>query len=105
MIDNPDEMDMLESDDEDQDDDPEILEEMDRRHEEIIEQFMEMSYNCKHDAREAAMAQEDEGAELEAKLLEINKTMDQKRKQGLKELKKKLNDIISDDSIHASARL
>jgi len=37
MIDNPAEMDMLDGDDEDQDDDPEILEEMDRRHEEIIE--------------------------------------------------------------------
>lgn len=56
MIDNPAEMDMLDGDDEDQDDDPEILEEIDRRHEEIIEQFMEMAYNCKHDAREALMA-------------------------------------------------
>jgi len=37
MIDNPAEMDMLDGDEEDQDDDPEILEEMDRRHEEIIE--------------------------------------------------------------------
>jgi len=37
MIDNPAEMDMLDGDDEDQDDDPEILEEIDRRHEEIIE--------------------------------------------------------------------
>ena len=64
---------------------------------------MEMSYNCKHDAREAAMTEE--GEDLEARLQEINKTMDQKRKQGLKELKKKLNDIISDESMHASARL
>jgi hypothetical protein len=37
MIDNPAEMDMLDGDEEDQDDDPEILEEIDRRHEEIIE--------------------------------------------------------------------
>lgn len=66
---------------------------------------MEMSYNCKHDAREAAMAQEEEGDDLQAKLKEINKQMDQKKKQGLKELKRKLNDIISDESLHASARL
>jgi len=31
--------------------------------------------------------------------------MDLKKKQGLKELKKKLNDIISDESLHASAKL
>lgn len=76
MIDNPAEMDMLDGDDEDQDDDPEILEEMDRRHEEIIEEFMEMSYNCKHDAREVAMAQEEDGTDLQAKLQAINKKMD-----------------------------
>ena len=105
MIDNPAEMDMLDGDDEDQDDDPEILEEIDRRHEEIIEQFMEMAYNCKHDAREALMAQEEDAADLPDKLKEINKKMDLKKKQGLKELKNKLNDITSDESLHASARL
>jgi hypothetical protein len=31
--------------------------------------------------------------------------MDLKKKQGLKELKNKLNDITSDESLHASARL
>ena len=45
-IDNPDEM----PDEDDCDDDPEILEEIDRRQEEIIEQFMELSYTCKHEA-------------------------------------------------------
>ena len=103
MIDNPDCI--LGSDEEDEDDDPEILEEMDKRNEEIIEQFMEMSYNCKHDAREAALASAVEGEDIDSKLEEINKTMDAKRKKGLKELKKKLNDIITDESIHASARL
>jgi len=66
---------------------------------------MEMSYNRKHDAREAAMAEDEEGVDLQDKLKEINKKMDQKKKQGLKELKKKLNDIISDESLHASAKL
>ena len=44
-IDNPDEM-----VEDDSDDDPEILEEIERRQEEIIEQFMEISYTCKHEA-------------------------------------------------------
>ena len=43
---------MENEDDEDQDDDPETLEEFDRRQEEIIEQFMEMSLSRKHDERE-----------------------------------------------------
>lgn len=46
-IDNPDEM---VEEEEEIDDDPEILEEIDRRHEEIIEQFMELSLICKHEA-------------------------------------------------------
>jgi hypothetical protein len=31
--------------------------------------------------------------------------MDLNKKQGLKELKKKLNEIINDESLHASAKL
>lgn len=50
-IENP--ADMLE---EDSDDDPEILEEIDARYNEIIEQFMEMSYTCKIEAEEIIMA-------------------------------------------------
>ena len=41
---------------EDSDDDPEILEEIDARYNEIIEQFMEMSYTCKIEAEEIIMA-------------------------------------------------
>jgi hypothetical protein len=66
---------------------------------------MEMAYNAKHDAREAATTQDEEGVDLQDKLKEINKKMDLKKKQGLKELKKKLSDIISDESLHASAKL
>ena len=65
---------------------------------------MEMAYNAKHDAREAATTQDEEGVDLQDKLKEINKKMDLRKKQGLKELKKKLSDIISDESLHASAR-
>ena len=35
-----------------EDDDPELLEEMDQRQEEIIEKFMEISYTIKSDAQE-----------------------------------------------------
>ena len=47
-LDNPTEMIMLEGEEE-QDDDPETLEEIDRRNDEIVEQFMELSLNKKHD--------------------------------------------------------
>lgn len=47
-LDNPTEMMMLEGE-EDQDDDPEALEEIERRNDEIVEQFMELSLNKKHD--------------------------------------------------------
>ena len=54
-LDNPDEMNMLEEE-EDQDDDPETLEEIERRNDEIVEQFMELALNKKHDQREKLMA-------------------------------------------------
>lgn len=51
-------------------------------------------------------AQEDgDEDQLREKLKEVNKQMDQKRKEGLKVLKKKLNDIIQDEELHADARL
>lgn len=104
LIDNPVEMDGME-DDEDEDDDPEILEEIDNRQEEIIEQFMEMSYTAKDQAKEECMDEFEDDDELPAKLKEINKHMDLKRKKGLKELKKKLHDIIADSEMHCSAKL
>lgn len=48
-------MNMLEEE-EDQDDDPETLEEIERRNDEIVEQFMELALNKKHDQREKLMA-------------------------------------------------
>ena len=71
---------------------------------------MELSLNKKHDQREKVMAQfeaQEEGDEdqLRDKLKEVNSQMDQKRKEGLKILKKKLNDIIQDEDLHADARL
>ena len=51
-------------------------------------------------------AQEDgDEDKLSEKLKEVNKQMDQKSKEGLKVLKKKLNHIIQDEELHADARL
>ena len=99
IIDNPAEMEMLEGE-EDQDDDPEVLEEMDRRQEEIIEQFMEMSLNTKHDLSEK-MADKLEPEDLKALLKEV----DIKRKGGLKILKNKLSDIIQDEDLNGDQKL
>ena len=90
-LNNPNEMDN--EDEEDQDDDPETLEEFDRRQEEIIEQFMEMSLSRKHDERERVTTElQDNGQEdlIPQRLKEVNKLMDQKRKDGLKVLKRRL---------------
>ena len=60
---------------------------------------MELSLNKKHDAREklALKYGEDQEEEMEAELRKINKEMDKKRKDGLKILKEKLNEIINDE--------
>ena len=53
QIENPAEMEMLEAHEDDiQDDDPETLEEMERRQDELVELFMEISLNKKHEAYE-----------------------------------------------------
>lgn len=93
-------------DEEDTDDDPEILEEIDRRQEEIIEKFMELSYVCKHEAQEILTSQSGASDDvLQAQLKQLNKDLDKKRKDGLKSLKDKLSSIINDETLHAQARL
>ena len=55
---------MLEAHEDDiQDDDPETLEEMERRQDELVELFMEKSLNKKHEACEKAHADFMEGKE------------------------------------------
>lgn len=96
------------ADEEDQDDDPEILEEIDKRQEEIIEEFLEMILSRKHDEREKISNElEDEEDEdlLGQKLKECNKIWDKQKKEGLEILRKRLNNIVNDEELHASARL
>lgn len=102
---NPDE---LIADEEDQDDDPEILEEIDKRQEEIIEEFLEMIASRKHDEREQISTEfEDLDDEdfLSQKLKECNKSWDKKKKEGREILRERLNNIVNDEELHASARL
>ena len=86
-----------------EEDDPETLEELDKRQEEITEQFMELSLNTKHDLREKIMAEfpDIEPSELKQRLKEV----DQKRKDGLKVLKNKLADIIQDEELNGEQKL
>ena len=68
---------------------------------------MEMSLSRKHDAKERFQqdnAEMDED-QLQDELKTVSKQMDEKRKVGLKKLKKRLNDITQDDEMHASVRL
>ena len=57
QIENPAEMEMLEAHEDDiQDDDPETLEEMEHRQDELVELFMEISLNKKHEVCEKTQA-------------------------------------------------
>ena len=105
-LDNPDEIEL--EGEEDMDDDPEILEEIEKRHDEIVGQFMEMSLSYKHEMREQVIQEQEEGGdseELQEKLKKVNKEMDDKRKAGLKKLKKQLNEIISDEDLSVNEKL
>ena len=96
------------ADEEDQDDDPEILEEIDKRQEEIIEEFLEMILSRKHDEREKIsneLEDEEDDELMGQKLKECNKRWDKKKKEGLEILRKRLNNIVNDEELHASARL
>ncbi len=44
------------SDEEDGDDNPELLQQMEQRQEEIIEEFLEIAYNAKHESLEQLKA-------------------------------------------------
>lgn len=107
-IDNPDEMNKIENQEGEfsEDDDPEQLDEMERRKEEIEESFTEKSLQMKHDLIEKISKEiedqfdsdhEDEmDAKLSAEIKKVNKEMDQKRQESKQILRKKLNEIIQD---------
>lgn len=89
-----------------EDDDPEQLDEMERRKEEIEESFTEKSLQMKHDhiekltkdiEDEFTSDQEDEMDEkLDVEIKKLKVELDQKRQENKLILRKKLNDIIQD---------
>ena len=67
-----------------------------------------MILSRKHDEREKIsndLEDEDDEDLLGQKLKECNKRWDKKKKEGLEILRKRLNNIVNDEELHASARL
>jgi len=67
-----------------------------------------MILSRKHDEREKItndLEDEDDDDLLAQKLKECNKSWDKKKKDGLEILRKRLNNIVNDEDLHASARL
>ena len=88
-------MDNVEEDEEDMDDDPEALAELEKRKEEIIDEFLEIAFSKKEDVieelkKECKRLKLTRDAEKK-RILEVESAMDLKRKEGIKEVKKKLN--------------
>ena len=79
---------------EEEDDDPELLGEMERRKEEILEEFLEQAYERKHaaveevkaEAKRAKMAKEVE----KKKVGEVQTMWDVRRKEGMKMVKERI---------------
>ena len=79
------------SEDEEGDEDPEMLADLERRQEEIVEQFMEIAFAYKHEVVEAlkqsfkgkGVEKDDQKEQIKA----LQKRMDEKRKQGVKVVK------------------
>lgn len=91
------------------DEDKETLQEFERRKEELMEQFLELAYAKKHEAIEELKAEckaKKVNKETEKKTLaEMTKLMDLKRKEGLADIKKKLNQIIMSESMSVMTKL
>ncbi len=86
-----------------EDDDPEQLAELERRKEEILEEFLELAYQRKHEMVEEVKQEckrNKTPKEQEKKAIqEMQAIMDAKRKQGIKDVKAKLGLIIENDQI------
>ena len=81
-----------------EEDDAEALQELEKRKEELIEEFLELAYSKKHEAVEEVKAEckrEKVPRDVEKKRVqEAGARMDGKRKGGMNEVRKKLNEII-----------
>lgn len=93
--------DNYQEEEEDEDDDPEQLAELERRREEILEEFLELAYQRKHEMVEEVKQdckKNKVAKEIEKKaILDMQASMDAKRKQGIKDVKAKLAIIVEND--------
>lgn len=85
------------------------MQELERRKEEVLEEFLELSFAAKHEAVEA-LKQECKRLKTpkdqeKKQLTELQKQMDSKRKEGMNELAKKMQTVIYDQSIPMMQRV
>ena len=74
-----------------------------------MEEFLELAYQRKHDAIEEVKADckaKKATKDLERKRIgDVQKLMDNKRKEGMVDIKKKINEIIMNDSMSLIVKL
>lgn len=101
--------DMPSGDEEEAEDDPEMLAELERRQEDLIEEFMGQTFDLKTEKVEATRAAcKAEGLSREdskAKLSEVEKQIVQVRRQGTKKLKKEFAEITCDEEMSLQQKL
>ena len=89
------------SDEEDCEENPELLADLERKQEEYIEEFMERTFDVKAEYLDQVKAQCKtlgiKGADLKAKTQEAEKKIKEIRRTGTKELKQMFTEIIEDD--------
>lgn len=88
---------------EDEDDDPEILQELEKRKEDIMEEFLELAYQKKHEALEEVKVEckktKTPKDQEKKRMAEVKQLMDSKRKEGMFDIKKRFNDIVMNESL------
>eukprot|EP00350_Pseudokeronopsis_sp_OXSARD2_P002471 CAMPEP_0170562158 /NCGR_PEP_ID=MMETSP0211-20121228/59094_1 /TAXON_ID=311385 /ORGANISM="Pseudokeronopsis sp., Strain OXSARD2" /LENGTH=93 /DNA_ID=CAMNT_0010878677 /DNA_START=781 /DNA_END=1062 /DNA_ORIENTATION=+ len=85
------------------------MEELEKRKEEIMEEFLDMVFQKRFDKVEEIKANckaEKLGKEIEKQqIANVHSIMEKKKKAGMKEIKKKLSEILMNDSISLIQRL
>lgn len=94
---------------EEDDDDPEALADLEQRKDEIIEEFFAIAIQFKHEALEEVKQDcklnKVPKDQEKKRIAEVTAAMDQKKKEGMKEVKQKLAMIIDNDSIPLSVKI
>ena len=98
------------SDEEDGDDNPELLSQMETRQEAIIEEFLEMAYSTKHERVEQLKASYRGNKDIskddqKTQLKDLQDKMDTMRKQGVKLIKAKLATLMANEELTLSQKV